>query len=419
MVQTVTLQNGVQIVLEKLPFVRSVALGIWVKNGSRNESPETMGISHFIEHMLFKGTHTRSAFDIADEMDAIGGQMNAFTTKECTCYYTVTLDSHVDKAMDVLADMFFNSKFDNEEIQKECGVILEEISMYEDAPDDLVHDILQQNIWQGNTLGYPVLGDANVLTTFNHDTFVNYHKARYVPKNTVIAVVGQFDEDSVVQKLEEAFGSFQGDAPALVSTPADFNPGIVTKDKDIEQMHLAIGFPGIPLKAKDTYALTALNTIFGGGMSSRLFQTIRETHGLAYAVYSYASAYTDTGLLTIYAGLNPAQTGQVFKLVFEEIKKLLNEPISEKQLNKTKEQLKSNYFLSLESTSARMNSVGKAKLLLGEIRTPEYITGQIDALTPKILHDLANKVLDLSAMSVAAVGPMKGMDMAELVEKAK
>ncbi len=422
MFNVITLPNGVRIVLERMPFVRSISLGLWVRNGSRNETAETNGISHFIEHMLFKGTENRTAKNIADEMDAIGGQLNAYTAKEYTTYYTRVLDNHFDIALDIFADMFFNSKFDDVEIEKERNVIAEEINMYKDTPEDLVHDIMQGAVWEDDALGFPILGTAESISGFNHKTFVDYYKNNYCPENTVIAVSGNFDEDVIIKKLEKYFLDFRRDS---VYKPLDFKnsfkPSVVTHQKDIEQLHLCIAFPGVETGSAKTYDLAVLNTMFGGGMSSRLFQNVREDRGLAYSIYSYNSSYTKTGIMSIYAALNIEQAEEAIKLIIEETQKISAEKIDEKLLRNTKEQLKSNFLLSLESTSSRMTHIGRAELLLRKILTPDEIVAKIDSVTIDSIHELSNKMFRLKNLSLSAVGKIdgSGLDFSEMVKNVR
>lgn len=415
MVDIIKLSNGLRVVMESIPFIRSISFGIFVKNGSRNENEETNGISHFIEHMLFKGTENRNAKQIAEEMDSVGGQINAYTTKEYTCYYTKTLDTHFDVALDVLADMFFNSKFDDTEIKKECNVILEEINMYEDAPEDLVYDELQYNIWKGNSLGYPILGTKETIPKFNHKVFKKYFNNNYCPSNTVISIAGNFEKESMIKKIESYFKDWQEEECSQQEEKVIYNPCIIKREKDIEQIHLCIAFPGIPLGDDNSYTLVALNTIFGGGMSSRLFQKIREENGLAYSVYSYNSNYRDTGLFTIYSGLNPSQVNSVVKLILNEINMLRTDKITEKQLSKTKEQMKSNFLLSLENSSNRMSSMGRSLLLLEKILSPDQLIKKIDDITVERLDGLIEKIFDFDKISSSIVGKVSNVDLKGLI----
>jgi len=420
MIENIKLENNLQIVFEKIPSVRSVCFGIWVKNGSRNESAKVNGISHFIEHMLFKGTEKLSARDIADKMDAVGGQLNAFTSKEYTCYYARVLDTHFDVAIDVLTDMFLNSKFDNDEINKERNVIMEEINMYEDTPEDLAHDLIHQCVWRDDSLGFPVLGTKESISTFNHDIFVNYFNRNYYPENTVLAVAGNFDRDKILEKLSDIFKDYGRKNPYQKKKfKTAYTQGIITKVKDIEQVHMIAAFPGVGMGSDDSYKMAVLNTIFGGGMSSRLFQAVREESGLAYSVYSFNSSFADGGLLSIYAGLNKNQAPELIDKIINEIKKLNTNKITEEDLAKTKEQLKSNYVLSLESTTSRMNAIGRGQLMLNKVLTPEEVIEKIDKVSIADLYELTEKTFDFDQMSICAVGNVDGLDFQEMIQNAK
>jgi len=411
------LPGGLRVVTEAIPFVRSVSFGIWVRNGSRNESAEQNGMSHFIEHMFFKGTEKRSALEIADEMDAVGGQLNAFTSKEYTCYFARTLDSHFDVALDVLTDMFFNSKFEEAEINKERNVILEEINMYEDTPEDLAVDLLQYEAFKKNALGRSILGTPETIGSFTRDDFMQFMRKNYTPSNTVIAVAGNIDEAEVLKKIEAAFSAFNwADKPALI-TPTLYTPGFSLREKDIEQVHLCMGFPGLPTGKDESYALAAVNTIFGGGMSSRLFQKIREERGLVYSVYSYNAGYSDTGVFVIYAALNPTQLYDALTLITEEVRRMFTDRVTEAQLAKTREQLKSNFLLSLESAANRMNSIGRTLLTLDKIITPDELVEKIDAITLDGFYEVCERIFKLDEVSLSLVGKGVGeMDVTALVK---
>ena len=415
MTKTVRLSNGVRVVMEAMPQVRSVSFGIWVRNGSRNEMPRENGISHFIEHMLFKGTKERTAAEIADHMDAIGGQLNAYTAKEYTAYYTRVLDSHFDTALDVLADMFFCSQFAGDEIAKERNVILEEIAMYEDTPEDLVHDLLQASLWRGDSLGAPILGTEESINAFDHAMLKAYFTDHYCPENTVLAIAGNFDEAAVIEKFEERFKAFPRSAYSFPSFETDYQPCFVKKEKDIEQLHLCMSFPGLPLGSELTYDMAVLNTLFGGGMSSRLFQNIREKNGLVYSIYSYGTGYTGTGIMTVYAALNPAQMKEAVKLIIQETQRMCCEPIDGQTLRNTKEQLKSNYMLGLESTSSVMSSIGKAELMLGRVLSPDEMIARIEAVTVDSIYALSQSIFDLEQVSMSAVGKVQDLVWEEVL----
>jgi len=390
--------------MEAIPFVRSVSFGLWVRNGSRNESLQTNGMSHFIEHMMFKGTQKRTAMEIADTMDAVGGQLNAFTAKEYTCYFTRTLDTHFDVALDVITDMFFESKYDQAEIDKERNVILEEISMYEDTPEDLCVDLLQYHTFPQNPLGMSILGTPETIGSFQRDDFKSFLKAKYRPQNVVVAVAGNIDEKDVLEKITKAFEHFKDESNEADSVNAVYSPGFSLKEKDIEQVHLCMGFPGIPTGLDDAYALAAVNTILGGGMSSRLFQKIREEHGLAYSIYSYNASYNDTGVFLVYAALNPTQIYDVLGLISQEIRGMFTNKITAEQLAKAKEQLKSNFLLSLENAASRMNSIGRTLLMLNKVVTPDELVTKIDAINMDMFYAVCDKILKMDQMSLSLVG---------------
>ena len=354
-----TLSNGLRVVCEKIPYVRSVSTGIWVKTGSRDENQENNGISHFVEHMLFKGTKTRNAAQIAECIDNIGGQINAFTGKECTCFYARTLDDHIGTALDVLSDMFFNSIFDPKDIALEKQVILEEISMYEDSPEELVHDLLSETVWRGSSIGKPILGTRESLKNIDRRMIKEYMGERYIQPNTVISVAGNFDEKQLEALLEKYFGAWEPKSgKTQESQHVEFRPETSIREKDTEQVHICMGCEGIKSGDADIYPQLAVNSILGGGMSSRLYQKIREEKGLVYSIYSYPTTYTDTGLFTIYAGMKPENLGEVMKLIEEEIAVIGEKGITRAELERAREQMKGNYILGLESTSSRMNSIG-------------------------------------------------------------
>lgn len=408
MYKRIKLDNGLRMVCEKIPFVRSVSVGIWVGTGSRNETASNNGISHFIEHMLFKGTEKRSAKQIAESIDNIGGQLNAFTGKECTCYYTKTLDEHLETAVEVLADMFFNSRFADRDISVERKVILEEIGMYEDTPEELVHDVLSETVWSGDPLGYSILGTPKSLKKINRDRINEYIAENYLPSNSVIAVAGNFDEDGLIKIINQYFSFWKSDKPVKqgFERPA-FNKGLRVREKETEQVHLCLGFDSIQHGDDRMYSLLALNNHFGGGMSSRLFQKIREKMGLAYSIYSYPSSYKKAGIFNIYAGMKPEQLEKVLQLLKKEIQKLVRRGISPEELTKSKEQLKGNYILGLESTGSRMNSIGKSELLLGYINTPEEVLDKIDRITGDSIDSVINQIFDVSRLGMAIVGSVR------------
>lgn len=420
MVKIVTLENGLRLVLEEIPYVRSISFGIWVNNGSRHESDELSGISHFIEHMIFKGTQIRSAKDIAEEMDEVGGQINAYTTKEYTCYHTRVLDKHFEKAVDVLSDMFLNSRFDNTDIKREFNVICEEINMYKDTPEDLVHEQLQTGIYQNASVGRPILGYEDKISKFDHDILRNYFDENYYPQNTVISVAGNFKSEEAVEILKKYFGAWKSNKNAEERKfDVKYKPSFEITKKDIEQLHFCLAFPGLGRDHEKKYVLLVLNTIFGGGMSSRLFQRVREENGLTYSIYSYSSAYQDTGIFAVYAGLNPAQTETVLSLIFEVIKEIKNKLIDDKTINKTKEQILSNYLINSESTMNRMSSNGGSMLIRGRIQTAEEIINDISKVTAEDVLALANEIFNFEMLSFSAVGKTDGIKFKEIIDRLK
>ncbi|EOD00631.1 M16 family metallopeptidase [Caldisalinibacter kiritimatiensis] len=399
------LDNGLRVVTEYIPHVKSVTVGIWVETGSRRENKLNNGVSHFIEHMLFKGTKNRNAKEIAESIDNIGGQLNAFTSKECTCFYAKVLDNHLPIAIDVLADMLFNSKFEEKEIEKEKSVVLEEINMYEDSPEDLVHDLLSTTIFDGHPLAYPILGHTDNLKNLSREDILRYFKEHYTPKNTVIAIAGNFKANETIKLIEKFFGHWNGNKKNHpFEKPPTLYKRVIGKRKLTEQLHLCLGMEGISQGDDDLYGLLLLNNIFGGSMSSRLFQRIREDKGLVYSIYSYPSAYKDIGVFTIYVGLNPNQICNVSKLIKEEINCIKNKNFSDNEFYKAKEQLKGNYILGLESTSNRMTSLGKSELLLGKIYSPKDIIEKIDKINLDDINRIIDKVFDFSKFNIAYVG---------------
>ncbi|MGA8943506.1 MAG: pitrilysin family protein [Thermoactinomyces sp.] len=396
-----TLNNGVRIVAEKIPHVRSIALGIWVGTGSENEKPETNGISHFIEHMMFKGTKKRTAREIAEAFDVIGGHVNAFTSKEITCYYAKVLDQHFATALDVLADMFFESTFPENEIEKEKKVVLEEIYMVEDTPDDLVHDLLSEISAGEHALGYPVLGSAETVQSFGRDDLFQYKNRFYAPSNVVIALAGNLP-DGYLEQIDRAFSHHQGELPPLNKEVPVFTPGIKVRKKDTEQTHICIGLPGLPIGHDDFYTMVLLNNVLGGNMSSRLFQEIREERGLAYSVYSYHSAHRNTGLFAIYAGTKHGQENDVLSCIYRVFDDLGSGGLKTDELNKAKEQLKGSIMLGLESTNNRMSRLGRNELLLHRHFTLDEIIEQVESITLEDVHRLAQKTFS-SPMSLALI----------------
>ncbi len=403
MVQKYTCSNGLRIVTEEIETVRSVAIGIWIKAGSRNENHQNNGVSHFLEHMFFKGTEKRNAREIAEAFDSIGGQVNAFTSKEYTCYYAKVLDNHASYALDILADMFFNSSFAEDEMQKEKNVVYEEIKMYDDAPDDIVHDMLSEAVYEKHPLGYPILGTEETLKTFNSESLRKYMKEMYTPENIVISIAGNMTQD-FIREVEDLFGHFQGDQSQSTITQPVFHANHLARKKETEQAHLCLGYNGLPVGHKDVYSLIVMNNILGGSMSSRLFQEVREEKALAYSVYSYHSSYQDSGMVTIYGGTGASQLDELYSTIDQTLKSFKQDGITHKELHNSKEQLKGSLMLSLESTNSRMSRNGKNELLLGQHRTLDQIIEEIDLVSIESVHQLATSIFH-EPFSMSVISP--------------
>jgi predicted Zn-dependent peptidase len=398
-----TCPNGVRIVLERIPTVRSVAIGIWIGTGSRYETTSNNGVSHFLEHMFFKGTENLTAREIAESFDSIGGQVNAFTSKEYTCYYAKVLDNHAEHAVHTLSDMFFNSTFVEGELLKEKNVVLEEIKMYEDTPDDIVHDLLSQASYGDHPLAYPILGTEETLHSFSSNSLRDYMKDSYTPDNIVISIAGNVDEQFITT-VQEQFGSYRSgeQKPSLISPTFKANQKV--RKKDTEQAHLCLGYNSLPLGDERIYQLIVLNNIFGGSMSSRLFQEVREQRGLAYSVFSYHSAFRDNGTFNIYGGTAPHQLDQLYETIQSIIQSLLDKGVSEKEIANCKEQIKGSLMLSLESTGSRMSRNGKHELLLKQHRTLDEILELIDAVDKKGVDSLIHTLFS-SNPSCSLISP--------------
>lgn len=399
------LNNGLRIVVENIDYVKSVSVGLWIENGSRNESLNNNGISHFIEHMMFKGTYKRTAKQIAEEIEDIGGQMNAFTGKEATCFYTKTLDTNLELSLDILSDMILNSKLEDKDIEKEKSVIVEEINMSEDSPEDVLSDIHSISTWGKDPLSYPILGNIDTVKSFNSNMLKEYMDDYYTPLNAVISICGNFEIDSIEELVEKYFGNwkFNNKKEVSYSSPDILNHHLCKK-KPIEQLHINLGLQGIPLGEDNIYTLLLLNNVFGGGVSSLLFQKVREELGLCYSVYSYTSSYNNTGALNIYTGVNPKQGVEAIQVINEELKKFILSGITKEKLSKSKIQIKASYMLGLESTSSRMFSNGKSVLFLNKVNTPEDIIRKIDSINNNTIQDVFENCFKGGILNSAFVG---------------
>ncbi len=406
MIKTYTCQNGVRIVHEKMEHGHSVAIGVWVGVGSANEVQEQSGIAHFIEHMLFKGTSTRSARMIAEQFDRMGGDVNAFTSKEMTCFYATVLNSQAPKALTILADMLFNSKFDEIEIEKEKSVVQDEIASVEDTPDDDVDERLWSAMFPNDAIGRPVLGTETTIKTFDKAIINKFMDENYYPENIVISVAGNYD-DRLVKLIEAHFGTFKSNrkTKTKITTP-QFCSGHLTKEKEIEQAHICIGYSGLSIQDERIHTLILLDSIVGGTMSSRLFQQVREDKGLAYTVESYYSAYKTTGAFMIYAGTSPKKMTTLLQTIDEIISSLIDDGVTNNELRNAKEQLKAGFLLGLENTEARMHRNGKNELILGKHQSIEEVVELIDSIQVTDVQQLAIELFS-TERAISIISPLE------------
>jgi len=408
MVEKITLPNGLRVVHEHLEHLRSCALGIWVESGSRHEPAELCGISHFIEHMLFKGTATRTAAQLAADFDAIGGQSNAFTTKEQTCYYCRCLGEYLPKAAELLCDMYFNSSFDQEQLELERGVVLEEIGMYKDTPDDLVNEELFSAIYDGYKLGRPILGFKETLDKMTGADLKAYHDRCYTPANTVVSLCGSYSDEDLRALCETLSQMKPGTPPALEDSR--YQKSFTLLEKDIEQNHLMLAWPGMGVGDDRRYDLQVLNNILGGGMSSRLFQRVREQNGLCYTIYSFTTAYYGTGVFGVYVALNRETELKAIGLIRQVIAELLEKGVTGQEVQSAVTQLKSGILMGLESTTSRMSTIARNEFVYGRAVDEDEIARGFDAVTPESVLRVAKDVFDHTQLSFAAVGKVRGED---------
>jgi len=409
------LNCGVRIVMEEIPYVRSVSIGIWVKAGAVDETAKNSGISHFIEHMLFKGTEKRSAKKIAEDVDKIGGQINAFTGKEATCYYLKTLSDNIDKAADILIDMFLNSKFDEEEMEKEKRVICEEIKMIEDSPEDYAHDIISELIFKGTPLAKSVIGTPKSLQGITRKAVKRYIEEEYTRDNIIVSVCGSFDQDHVCELFDSKLIALKAHKTPKQHEDAEYKPRFKVKVKDIEQSHICLGLKGLAIDDDRYYALMLLNNIMGGSMSSRLFQNIREEKGLAYSVYSMSSSFSNTGYFNIYAGVSHEKVRDAIVGIQDELKLLARDGVTHEELETAKEQMKGSYIFSMENVNGRMFTNGKNMLLLNRIYTPEEVLANIDAVTLDDIREVSEIVTDIRNYCGVLIGRNQ-MDLKKIVQ---
>ncbi len=403
------LDNGIPVVMEQLKNFRSVVVGIWVKVGSRNETHDKNGISHFVEHMFFKGTKKRTATDISIDIDSLGGDLNAFTSRENTAFYVKVLDEHIDRGIELLSDIFLHSTFPEEEVEKEKGVIKEEIKLVEDTPDDYIHDLFSKTIWGDTGLGQPVLGRRDTIKTFTRDDLINHVRKYYGTSDTVVACAGNFEPEHVINLLNHYLGGLRRGSEPEIFPPQTFKSEIAIYQKELSEVHICIGVEGLPYQSKERYTLALLNTILGAGVSSRLFQEIREKKGYAYSIYSFVSSYLDKGYWAVYAGTGKKRALHVVEMIIKEMKGLSN-TITDMELKRAKDQVKGNVVFAMESTSSRMQSIARQEIYYKRYFTLKEIMHEIEAVTIQQVKDLANRLINEGKMSLTVLGPVKGED---------
>jgi predicted Zn-dependent peptidase len=407
-IEMTTLANGVRVITEEMPHVRSVSVGVWINAGSRSETSEQNGISHFIEHMLFKGTTRRSAEDIARSVDSIGGNLDAFTAKELVCFNTKVLDQHLSQAFDVLADLVLHPMFRTEDIEKEKGVILEEIKMEADSPDNLVHEIFSSNFWKDHPLGKPILGTPQTVKRFDGTMIRNYYGSVYVPANLIVTAAGNLTHERLVALVCEHFESLPPvDLPQSDPVPATHARLALRNKKALEQVHLVLGVPSYPLPHEERFGCYVMNTLLGGGMSSRLFQNIRERQGLAYAVFSELNPYRDTGCMSIYAGTSTESARQVVESIIQEFRQLKSETVGEEELRRAKDHLKGSLMLSLESTSSRMSNLARQEMYFAKFFTLDELVESIEAVTADDVQRIARTFFDPKQIALTVLGNLE------------
>lgn len=416
MYRKLILDNGVRLVTERIPTLKSVTVGIWVNAGSRDETPGQAGYSHFIEHMFFKGTATRSATDISREIDALGGEMNAFTTRETTTFYIKVLDQHLPKALSLLSDIFHKSRFGPKEIEKEKQVVSEEIRMVKDDPEDLVQELHIGQVMGRHPLRRPILGQEATIAKLARQNLLDYIETHYRPEEIVIAVAGNFDQAELEKTISRQFGRTTRRASGAIRKrwPPEICGGVVVKQKPLEQVHLCVGLKGVPAGHKDRYAAYVLNSVLGGSVSSRLFEEVREKRGLVYSIYSFLSGYSDGGTMTVYAGTRPKELKKVLDLIRREIKRMSAKGIEKAELQRTKDQMKGSLMLSLESSHSRMNKLAKDELIAGMHTSLEDMLKEIDAVTEEQVFRVAQELLVSSSMAITALGPLSSRQVSEI-----
>jgi predicted Zn-dependent peptidase len=405
------LPNGLRVLTERIPHVRSVSIGVWLARGSRHEPQEQSGIAHFVEHMLFKGTATRSAEDIAQAIDSIGGQMDAFTAKEYASYYIKVLDEHLPLAVDVLADIVMNPAFGQQDIDREKKVVLEEIKMVEDTPDDLVHELFIENFWPGHPLGRPILGTPETVDALTQEGLRRYFTSAYTAPHLIVAAVGNVEHERVRDLIARVFERLPGSRAPIAHEPPRVIPRTLVRTKELEQSHVCLGTIGYRQDHEDRYASYVLNTVLGGSMSSRLFQNVREKRGLAYAVFSGLSAYRDTGSMTIYAGCANDAVGELIDVVIAELRRLKDEPLSDAELQRAKDHLKGSLMLNLESTSSRMSHLARQEIYFDRQFSLDETLDGIDRVSRDDVQRVARDLFAADGLAATVLGAVNGLQI--------
>jgi predicted Zn-dependent peptidase len=404
------LPNGLTLITEEMKHIRSISIGIWIKTGSRDENLEWNGISHFVEHMVFKGTQHRTAEEIARQVDSIGGNIDAFTAKECIGFSMKVLDEHLPIALDVLSDLVLNPVFDNEDITRERGVILEEIKMDEDNPDYLVHEIFTQNFWKDHPLGRPILGTRDTVKKFERAPVYDFYRQRFTPGNVLITAAGHLNHEHFVELVKKHFEGMKPMSNGFHSAPPKIAPKIILRNKkSLEQVQICVGVPSFPITHEKRHSSYILNTLLGGGMSSRLFQNVRERQGLAYAIYSDLNPYRDTGCLSVYAGTSRESATKVVQCVVSEFRKLKTDVVPEEELRRCKDQLKGSLMLSLESSTARMSNLARQEMYFDHFYGLDELIEKIESVTSEELQMLANQFFQTENVAVTILGNLNGL----------
>jgi len=406
------LPNGLVVITETMQHVRSVSVGIWVRNGSRREVPPENGIAHFLEHMVFKGTDRRSAEDIAREMDSVGGMLDAFTSKEQICFNAKVLDEHLPIAFDVLADLVQRPKFDSEDVKKERQVVLEEIKMDLDNPEYLLHDIFTRGFWPNHSLGRPILGTPETVRRFDREAIRRRFQNWFAPDHILVTAAGNITHEQVLKLVEQEFGHLKPLGPQQEdAAPSTAAPIHLESKRDLEQVHLCIGVPSLPIAHERRFGVAVLNNLLGGGMSSRLFQNIREKQGLAYAVFSELTPYSDVGMLSVYAGTAKETVGKVLDLTIAEFRAMKESLVTEEELRRAKNHLKGSLMLSLESTSSRMSNLARQELYFHRFSSLDEILASIEAVTREEVQTLAQEFFEPERIAVTVLGPLNGFTL--------